>query len=70
MKNKDLIKKIEDVGLIQKQQFIFIAFLILLGMFTPINSTHILMLIVRLFMVNGLWITWIVFLYCNKIEYL
>ena len=43
MKNKDLIKKIEDVGLIQKQQFIFIAFLILLGMFTPINSTHILM---------------------------
>ena len=43
MKNKDLIKKIEDVGLIQKQQFIFIAFLILVGMFTPINSTHILM---------------------------
>lgn len=43
MKNKDLIKKIEDVGLIQKQQFIFIAFLILIGIFTSINSTYILM---------------------------
>lgn len=43
MKNRDLIKKIEDVGLIQKQQFIFIAFLILIGMFTPIKSNHILM---------------------------